>query len=494
MLTAALVLGAGLLLGRYMIARPSMTAQAAGAGAENSSPSLIYTAAVRYDALAWMRGGERFPQGAALMLDEGAGTVSSGHLPARGAKDLVKDFAASADANVSPDGKRVLFAGKKTAGDAWQVWELRLETGETEQVTRCHEDCVRPMYLEAGRVVYARRIAGNFVLEALRRVDGQVVRLTHFAGSALPTDVLRDGRVLFEAGFPLGSAVAAPEIYTVYSDGSGVEAYRCDHHAGVGRYEGRQTASGDVMFTKGRGLARFTSALAHEVAVDAPAGEYAGGAAQLPSGEWVSAWRAGATQRYALARWTAGAKTLTPLHAAAERNEVEPVLVTTRATPLRHPTALHEWSYANLLALDVYTSREAMPAGKVAAVRVRTLGEDGKVVTLGDAPVAKDGSFFVQVPGDAPVQFELRTAAGTVVRRERGWMWARAGEQRICVGCHAGPERAPDNAVPAILDRSVEPADLSHTHAQMLTAVRSAQPAAHAAHKQVETRATAGGR
>ena len=34
------------------------------------------------------------------------------------------------------------------------------------------------------------------------------------------------------------------------------------------------------------------------------------------------------------------------------------------------------------------------------------------------------------------------------------------GEQRVCVGCHAGPERSPENAAPQILQRSTKPAAL----------------------------------
>jgi hypothetical protein len=85
----------------------------------------------------------------------------------------------------------------------------------------------------------------------------------------------------------------------------------------------------------------------------------------------------------------------------------------------------------------------------------------GKVMVLGTSPVEKDGSFFVQVPGDSPLKFELLNSQGNVVRKENGWMWARGGEQRICVGCHAGPERAPDNAVPQVLLRTTTPADLT---------------------------------
>ena len=44
---------------------------------------------------------------------------------------------------------------------------------------------------------------------------------------------------------------------------SGVQSYRCDH--GRARWGGKQLASGDVVFTHGTSLARFTSPLAHEV-------------------------------------------------------------------------------------------------------------------------------------------------------------------------------------------------------------------------------------
>ncbi len=57
---------------------------------------------------------------------------------------------------------------------------------------------------------------------------GQPTRITYAPGNFIPTGVLRDGRILFESSFPLGTD-GTPEVYTVYPDGSGVEAYRSDH-------------------------------------------------------------------------------------------------------------------------------------------------------------------------------------------------------------------------------------------------------------------------
>jgi hypothetical protein len=140
------------------------------------------------------------------------------------------------------------------------------------------------------------------------------------------------------------------------------------------------------------------------------------------------------------------------------------VLVKPHPAANRFPSALHDWKTTNLLALDSYISRDGeIPRGTLSVVRVSTLDASGKIRVLGTAPIEKDGSFFVQAPGDSPLKFELLNAEGNVVRKEHGWMWARGGEQRICVGCHAGPERAPDNAVPAVLLRTTTPVDLTAT-------------------------------
>ena len=80
---------------------------------------------------------------------------------------------------------------------------------------------------------------------------------------------------------------------------------------------------------------------------------------------------------------------------------------------------------------------------------------------IGTAPVEADGSFFVKTPGDKPIRFALLDAKGDVVRQEHGWFWIRRGEQRICVGCHTGPERASENRVPAVLLRTTTPVDLT---------------------------------
>jgi hypothetical protein len=394
-----------------------------------------------------MDGGERFSAGATVFLQDAADRHA-----------LVPEFAATADATVSFDGTRVMFSGKRTPADHWQIWEVLLEGGTPRRVTNCAEDCIRPFYLPEDRVVYAQRLGGRFVIQAAGLGGDNALPLTYGPGSSLPTDVLRDGRVLFDATFPLGEK-GPPEIYTVYSDGSGIEAYRCDHLPA--RYAGKQVGSGDIVFAVQRGLARFNSALAAQTQLTVPKGDYAGELAEAAAGDWLLPWRANAGSDFQLIWWKPGQTTVRTAVQEAGLNVVQPVLVAERSVPKRHPSGLHDWSFGNLLCLNSYTSKYKFAAASIASVRLFTKTSNGREV-LGTAPVESDGSFFVQVAGDQPLQIELLDSKGKILKRETGWFWLRRGEQRACVGCHAGPETAPENAVPLILLKSTTPADMSH--------------------------------
>ncbi|MFZ0772168.1 MAG: hypothetical protein WCA49_15030 [Candidatus Sulfotelmatobacter sp.] len=415
------------------------------------SPAFLFTVAKQYEPLAWIRGADRFSSDAVIFLQD-----------ATGKHPLAPDFAASADPSVSFDGKRVLFAGKRNSADPWQIWEVALTGGEPRRITSCTEDCVRPFYLPEDRVVYAKKIDGRFVIEATDATNGKSVQLTYIFGNSLPTDVLRDGRILFESTYPLGNN-GAPELYTVYSDGSGVESYRCDH--GQARHSGKQVVSGDIVFISSLGLARFISSRAEEIRIPTPAGEYAGDIAETSSGDWLVAWRDGKGQPqsapFQLMWWKPGADSLRPAAAGPNANVIQPVLVMERTVPKRHPSGLHDWPNANLLCLNAYTSKYRFAAGSIRSVRLYTRDGAGNSKLLGSAPVERDGSFFVQVPTEQPLQIELLDGSGKTLKRQAGWFWMRRGEQRACVGCHAGPETAPENAVPMILLKSTTPADMT---------------------------------
>lgn len=434
-----------------------------GAESPMDVPVLV-TETPEYNPLAALNNAERFPRGARLLL------VRAGQT-----QPLIPEFAASADANVSFDGKRILFAGKKLPADPWQIWELSLEDHQLRKVSDTATDAIRPLYLPGGRIVFAQRQpTGSFAMVAADLDGAHALLLTDLPTSAVPSDVLADGRILFESNYPLGSGTT-PELFLVYSDGSGVESYRCDHPQGAAqaRWGGRQLLSGDVVFAHTGSLARFTSPLAEEAVIPAPHLQYGGGLAETNTGAWLISARVSPRAHYALRLWNpptstgdvARASRVAPSTPVLERPDVDlvqPVLIAPRERPHQHPSALHEWNYANLLALDARQTRNGMLQGTPRRVRLEARDDAGRPVTLGEVPIEPDGSFFIKIRGDRPVRFSLLDDKGSVLRREQGWFWTRSGEQRICVGCHTGPERGAENRVPAVLLRSTQPVDLSH--------------------------------
>jgi hypothetical protein len=423
-----------------MVVILSLLTLAVGTAAPSSA--LLYTEAPQYDSGATLRRGERFPAGAVVkLLSGGASRV------------LAPSLEVSADAALSPDSTTVLIAAKEKAGQPWQIWEVPLAGGTPRQLTSGAEDCIRPFYAAEQKFVYARRTARGFQIEIAPLAGGGALRLTYLPGDFLPDAVLRDGRVLFEGPFPAAPAVAR-ELYTVYADGSGEETRRCDH--GPDRHSAAELASGDTVFQTGTGLARFTSARAGQLELALPKGQYVGPVAETDSGEWLAAYRAGETGAYSICRFPprAGAQPVS----VAGPNAWQPVPVRVRPAPPYHPSGLGNREGANLLCLNSYISKsERIPGGSVAEVRVWTLNDRGSAVAIGKAPVETDGSFFVQAPSETPLRFELLDGAGKTVAAEKGWFWARQGEQRVCVGCHAGPERAPENLSPQVLLHTQKP-------------------------------------
>lgn len=377
-------------------------------------------------------------------------------------------------------GNLFYFPGKKSAGDSWKIYELSLPTKAVRQIfavsdersAQVEGDEVRPLYLPHDRVVYARHTKQGFHIEAAQ-LDGEKIQpLTFIPKSAIPVDVLADGRILFESNYPLGVG-GTSELFLVYSDGSGVESYRCDHpgdradknaepdaSAAVGRWGGHQDAAGDVLFTHGESLARFTSAMATEAPIAAEKLSYSSGPIVVNDGTWIVSARVTAQEHYSLSLYANLMHSVKALVADPEKDLVQPVLVSARTIPNHHPSGLHDWEYGNFLALDARLTRDAALEAQPTAVRMEALNAQGKIVELGSAPVEADGSFFVQTTSDTPVRFALLDKDGKVLRSERGFIWIKKGEQRICVGCHTGPERASENKVPAVLLRTTTPTDL----------------------------------
>ena len=55
---------------------------------------------------------------------------------------------------------------------------------------------------------------------------------------------------------------------------------------------------------------------------------------------------------------------------------------------------------------------------------------------LGVVPIAKDGSFYVEVPANTAFRFELVDIDGKTLIHETEFNYTRPGERKGCIGCH----------------------------------------------------------
>jgi hypothetical protein len=110
-------------------------------------------------------------------------------------------------------------------------------------------------------------------------------------------------------------------------------------------------------------------------------------------------------------------------------------------------------------AINVYNSSILqIPMGSVQKVRIiegfsgeegfdmfGTTEFDGQSL-YAEIPLLSDNSFSASVPGDVPFHFQLIDKFAMSVANEDIWISGRAGEQRVCGGCHENRLEAPQLA------------------------------------------------
>jgi hypothetical protein len=175
---------------------------------------------------------------------------------------LTKDFASAADPEVSFDGKRILFAGQKKAGDRWAIYEMNVDGTGLRQVVAASDDLRQPVYLPTVYVIIADPTKGTAPREQIGYVrhfdayanetgvgrasaifsvqtDGSAPwRLTHNLSADQDPAVLLDGRILYSswrrATFRRGAS-GRVVLLGVNADGSDPAVFAADEGGRVKR-------------------------------------------------------------------------------------------------------------------------------------------------------------------------------------------------------------------------------------------------------------------
>jgi hypothetical protein len=416
---------------------------------------------------------------------------------------LTADFAAACDPAVSFDGEQILFAGRRSAGDRFQVWRMNADGSAAVRITDDAGDAYSPLWV--GSLFHlndekpTRRIAylatGHGWLD---RVTGLPIaalytsdldgahpwRISYDQRSVFDPDVLANGRLVFAAwrANSVAGTTTRRSLMAVNNDGTDVMAFY-DNHDGpplphavrVGR-DGRvyfveangdsPLGGGDLAFVTLRRPLHSRARLA-----TAGRGAYVDPLPLADGGLLVSYRSPVKGAAYALYRIDAAtgerldlvyakpgfdildAQELVPRPTVKGRSSVVDL---SKDTGVFFCISSHITDRPELVRLKrggVSTLRviEGVPTTDASTDRARGPVER----TLGEAPIEDDGSFHIEVPAGMPVRFEVVDGEGTTISRQESWTWVMPREWRGCIGCHEDREMVAPNAM---ADAFVKPA------------------------------------
>jgi hypothetical protein len=443
-----------------------------------------------------------FTQGAPaakVQADAGlAGTLLGAHLamlsPSGAVKDLTADFQSAADSDVSWDGKKILFAGKKTAADLWQIYEMNADGSGARQIVTVAFNCRQPVYqsmifyLDDPGPVPQISFVGASGLEAegdlgvawnlySARFDGSGLRqLTYNPGADLDPVMNEDGRLLYSSvqrqSLAWGRS-GRTVLLGVNLDGSDGALFSGD--------EGRQfkrmpavTPSRHVVFVEsdkpspdGEGnLATVNlrrNLHSYKELTKPGDGLYSYPSLLSEDEVLVSKRPSNSLGLYAIYRFDLKTNQGVELYGDPKHNALQARLLEAHPMPVGRSSVVDEKEpTGKLFALGGFVSDLPANAGYDGKLvkRVRILeGVARKAAdqapagdlspylvkrVLGEFDIEADGSFHVQVPANTPIQVQTLDAKGMALR-SCAWIWVKSKAKRGCIGCHEDGELSPEN-------------------------------------------------
>jgi hypothetical protein len=385
--------------------------------------------------------------------------------PERGVRVLTEDFHSARAPALSPDGTRMVFSGQRREGGPWQIWEIELGRGRPRLLTP-DEGSTDPAYLADGSIVFsAPADPTTGPIHALFTVGAEgadATRVTFHPGHDFAPTVLRDGRLLYVTQESTPSPVSLR--LTMRSDGTAAELFYESRDGGPQSGRAWETTDGRVVFVESAGseapggrLVAVSERRPLHSRVELSSG-IAGAfhsVVPLSSDELLVSYRPAGGDRYRLYAFEPITGRLEPiLDPDPGYDAIEPVVAVARPAPKRFESVVDlQRDTGELYCLDADHSDlplDRIPGSSASSASVRIRSATG---TLGEVPLEEDGSFYIEIPADTPLQLETLDAEGRVVRGPSDWIWVRPNERRGCIGCHEDREMAPENRVPLAVEK-----------------------------------------
>lgn len=373
-------------------------------------------------------------------------------------KILTKDFYSAITPSVSYDGKSMLFAAKKRATDKWQIWQMNLSSGKSEQLTNCDTDCLNPSYLPINRFGFTKSISiANVLTDAVftSNLDGTNMQQVTFSPqtfAALTT--LKDGRFIAmqKQVYP---EEGKQKLMVFRPDGTKLEFFYKSTEGTCVFSKPVETDSEEIFFIEKNEIGGKLVSLSYliplhsyeEIVPDDDGNFYS--VANYRDNKLLTAFKKEGESSSALYEFDPSDGNLTKMYNNDVYHVMEAVWVRSYDRPKNLPSEVQLQEKAGLLMcqdVNFYGLESLKRDNEIAkAAKIELLGIDS---TLRIVDVEDDGSFYIKIESDVPFRIQTMTANNEVVSGPGSWYYIRPNERRACVGCHTGPELGPFNRQP----------------------------------------------
>ncbi len=397
---------------------------------------------------------------------------------------LSQGFFSARDPDVSFDGKRILFSGKRRPDEYWQVYEMGADGSGVRRITKEAMNCRNPIYQSTLYVITSdkpwRQISfvgsppGQPANLYSAKLDGTAVRRITFNpyGDADPF-LMPDGRMLF-SGRQSHRLETGPRdrsaLFGLNLDGTDYAVFSADEGAPWKRMPCVTSTRLAVFVESGKPQPGGAGTLAavslrrnlHSYRrLSKPSDGLYCSPSPLPGGQiLVSRRPADGSGTYGIFRFDPATGKASPVYDDPRYHDIQAKLLAPRPMPDGRSSVVNEQDPNGILyCLNVYTTdfpdRRWMPPGSAKRLRVveglPRVGDGGNseppppaTRLLGEINVEPDGSFNVRVPANIPIQLQLVDQDGMALRT-CSWIWVRNKEPRGCIGCHEDGELTPEN-------------------------------------------------
>lgn len=374
-------------------------------------------------------------------------------------KNLTSDFASAHTPALSYDGNKILFAGKKQAGDHWQIWEMELSSGKATQLTSEDTDCMNPAYLPMNHFGFTQTVndgkVNNCNMVFTGNTDGTNIQQVSFSPQTFAAlSVLKDGRFLAMEKQVYPEA-GTPKMMVMRPDGTKLEFFYSNADGNSVISKAIETEDEKILFVESGENGNQIVSLSYNIPLhsrkiisEGVSGDFYSVGNYL-NGKLLTIFRKNKGENTSLCEFAPANAEINELYKSDGNNVIDALLVKPYQRPKNLPSEVQLQEKAGLLMcqdINFYGMESLYEADtKPKAQKIEIMGLDS---ILGVVDVEEDGSFYLKVEADVPFRLQTLSADYEVISGPGSWYYIRPNERRACVGCHTGPEITPFNRQP----------------------------------------------